>query len=86
METEKYYERYEKAVDLIRMQAHEKIQQELFLTATEFVVETRRISISAMQRVFRIGYNQAANLVEKLESEKIVSKPDVKGTRTVLIR
>ena len=53
--------------------------------AVEFVRETRRASVSAVQRKFRIGYNRAARLIEQMEVEGIVSKPGHNGAREVLV-
>jgi len=53
--------------------------------AVEFVRETRRASISAVLRKFRIGYNRAARLIEQMEAEGIVSKPGHNGAREVLV-
>ena len=42
------------------------------------------ISISYIQRQLRIGYNKAANLVERMEKEGIVSPPNSTGKREIL--
>ncbi len=52
--------------------------------AKAFVIETRRVSISSIQRKFRIGYNRAARIVEQLENNDIVSEPGHNGSREVL--
>ncbi|MDA9556023.1 DNA translocase FtsK 4TM domain-containing protein [Vibrio sp.] len=56
----------------------------LFDEVVEFVVESRKVSISSVQRRFRIGYNRAARIVEELESEGIVSSAGNNGSREVL--
>lgn len=53
--------------------------------AVAFVIETRRASVAAIQRKFRIGYNRAARIIEQMESDGIVSKPSYNGSRDVLI-
>ena len=85
MQTEKYRERYESAVDEINNKAHVDKNTELMSLAVEFVVESQRASISSLQRTFSIGYNHAANLMEQLEFKNVVSKPAHNGARTVLI-
>ncbi|MDC9621711.1 DNA translocase FtsK, partial [Xenorhabdus sp. XENO-7] len=56
----------------------------LFDQAVQFVTEKRRVSISGVQRQFRIGYNRAARIVEQMEAQQIVSTPGHNGNREVL--
>ncbi|ASF99564.1 cell division protein FtsK [Vibrio anguillarum] len=56
----------------------------LFDQVVEHVVETRRGSVSGVQRRFKIGYNRAARIVEQLEAQGIVSAPGHNGNREVL--
>ena len=44
----------------------------------------KKASISYVQRKLRIGYNRAANLIERMEREGVVSKQDHVGRREVL--
>ena len=57
---------------------------ELFDQAVAFVLESRKTSISALQRQLRIGYNRAANLVDALENAGILSPADINGSRRIL--
>jgi S-DNA-T family DNA segregation ATPase FtsK/SpoIIIE len=59
-------------------------QDELYDKAVAFVTESRRASISSVQRQLRIGYNRAARLVEEMEAAGIVSPPEHNGQREVL--
>jgi len=56
----------------------------LFDQAVAFVTESRKASVSGVQRRFRIGYNRAARLVETMEQIGIVSGPGHNGNREVL--
>ncbi|MBF7072853.1 DNA translocase FtsK 4TM domain-containing protein [Glaciecola sp. MH2013] len=52
--------------------------------AVAFITQTRRASVSSVQRKFRIGYNRAARLVEQMEQSGVVSAPGHNGNREVL--
>ncbi len=60
-------------------------EDELYDQAVAFVTEARRVSVSFVQRQFRIGYNRAANLVETMEREGVVSSAASNGAREVLV-
>ncbi|MCW8331656.1 DNA translocase FtsK 4TM domain-containing protein [Photobacterium sp. SDRW27] len=57
---------------------------QLFDQVAAFVAESRRGSVSGVQRKFKIGYNRAARIVEQLEAHGIVSAPGHNGNREVL--
>ncbi|MDV5169399.1 DNA translocase FtsK 4TM domain-containing protein [Photobacterium rosenbergii] len=57
---------------------------QLFDEVAAFVAESRRGSVSGVQRRFKIGYNRAARIVEQLEAHGIVSAPGHNGNREVL--
>lgn len=56
----------------------------LYDEAVQFVTETRRASISSVQRKFRVGYNRAARMVEAMEMAGVVSAAAHNGTREVI--
>ena len=56
----------------------------LYDRAVRIVTETRRASISGVQRHLRIGYNRAARLIEQMEADGVVSGPEHNGNRSVL--
>ncbi len=56
----------------------------LYDEAVWFVTESRRASISSVQRKFKIGYNRAARIVEDMERAGVVSSPESNGSREVL--
>lgn len=60
-------------------------QDPLYDEAVRIVIETRRASISLVQRRLRIGYNRAARLMEVMETAGIVSAMDTTGSREVLV-
>ena len=59
-------------------------KDEFYDQAVAFVIDSRRASISAVQRKFRIGYNRAARLIESMENAGIVSEMNSNGNREVL--
>tara|TARA_R110001592_G_scaffold159034_3_gene390263 strand:- start:137 stop:2683 length:2547 start_codon:yes stop_codon:yes gene_type:complete len=56
----------------------------LYDEAVNFVTEKRRVSISSVQRQFRIGYNRSARIVEQMEIQGVVSTAGNNGAREVL--
>ena len=56
----------------------------LYSDAVVFVIESRRPSISAIQRKLKIGYNRAARILEGMEQTGIVSAMNSNGAREVL--
>ena len=79
-----YIEEVIKSPELIENLEDSDGDDELYNQAVEFVVETRRASISSVQRKFRIGYNRAARLIETMEENGIVSPMNSNGSREVL--
>src|SRR6056300_1649492 len=58
---------------------------ELYDQAVALVAREKRASTSFIQRHFKIGYNRAATIIEKMEENNVVSKPGRAGKREVLI-
>jgi DNA segregation ATPase FtsK/SpoIIIE, S-DNA-T family len=56
----------------------------LYDEAVAFVTESRRASISAVQRKLKIGYNRAARMIEAMEAAGVVSEMGHNGAREVL--
>jgi S-DNA-T family DNA segregation ATPase FtsK/SpoIIIE len=56
----------------------------LYDQAVMFVTETRKASISSVQRKFKIGYNRAATMIEEMEAAGVVSGAESNGSRVVL--
>lgn len=56
----------------------------LYDEAVKFVTESRKASISAVQRKLRIGYNRAARLIETMEMAGVVSAMNSNGSREVM--
>ena len=56
----------------------------LYDEAVQFVTETRKASISSVQRRFKVGYNRAATMIEAMEAAGVVSSAESNGSRVVL--
>lgn len=60
-------------------------EDQLYRRAVQIVAESQKASTSYVQRQLRIGYNSAARLIERMEKEGKVGRPDHVGRREVLI-
>ena len=60
-------------------------EDNLYDEAVQFVLESRRASISSVQRQLRIGYNRAARLIEAMEAAGVVSAMGTNGSREILV-
>jgi len=63
----------------------EEEYDDLYDKAVDLVIKTRQASISMIQRRLRIGYNRAARMIEIMERDGVVSKPQGSKPREVLI-
>lgn len=59
-------------------------EDQQYRAAIQLVCESQKASTSWLQRQLRIGYNSAARLIERMEKDGIVSRPDHVGRREVL--
>lgn len=71
---------------LDKMALKESQNADLYAQAVEIVLSSERPSISYLQRQLGIGYNKSANLIEKMEAQGILSKPDSTGKRVILTK
>ena len=60
-------------------------EDDIYTQAVNIVRTERKASISYIQRCLRIGYNRAANLVEEMERNGILSEPNHSGKREILL-
>ncbi len=60
-------------------------QDPLYDQAVNIVIETRRASISGVQRRLKIGYNRAARMVESMEQAGLVGPLQSNGSREILV-
>lgn len=59
---------------------------ELFEQAVDIVAREGKASTSFLQRHLKIGYNRAADLIDKMEAEGMISAPNHVGKREVLVK
>jgi len=57
----------------------------LYDEAVAFIAKARRVSVSSVQRRFKIGYNRASRIVEAMEAAGVVSEMAQNGGREVLV-
>ncbi len=60
-------------------------EDQQYRSARQLVAESQKASTSWLQRQLRIGYNSAARLIERMEKDGLVSRPDHVGRREVLM-
>ena len=60
-------------------------EEQLYRRACQLVAESQKASTSWLQRQLRVGYNSAARLIERMEKDGLVSRPDHVGRREVLM-
>lgn len=65
-------------------EAEDSEMDDLYDQAVEFVTESRKASISSVQRRFKVGYNRAASMIEAMEMAGVVSPAEGSGSRQVL--
>jgi S-DNA-T family DNA segregation ATPase FtsK/SpoIIIE len=58
---------------------------DLYDKALAIVARDRKATVSYIQRRLEIGYNRSARLIERMEEEGVISKPNHKGLREVLL-
>jgi S-DNA-T family DNA segregation ATPase FtsK/SpoIIIE len=58
-------------------------EDQLYRRACQLVAESQKASTSWLQRQLRVGYNSAARLIERMEKDGLVSRPDHVGRREV---
>ena len=71
--------------DINGFKSNNNQQDELYDQAVALIAREGRASTSFIQRHFKIGYNRAATIIEKMEENNVVSKPGRAGKREVLI-
>jgi S-DNA-T family DNA segregation ATPase FtsK/SpoIIIE len=65
---------------------NEKPLDELYDEAKNIVLSEQKTSISYLQRRLQIGYNRSASLIEQLEQNGILSTPNAKGNRELILQ
>ncbi|QCB61426.1 DNA translocase FtsK [Wolbachia endosymbiont of Brugia malayi] len=60
-------------------------ENDLYKQAVAIIQRDQKVSTSYIQRQLRIGYNRAANIVERMEKEGIISAPNYLGKREILV-
>ncbi|NLW04876.1 MAG: hypothetical protein GX029_06595 [Pseudomonadaceae bacterium] len=63
---------------------HQVTQDKLYAAALEFVLESRRASVFALQRRFELDYDSAAYLIDRMEQAGLISPLQSNGQRRLL--
>jgi S-DNA-T family DNA segregation ATPase FtsK/SpoIIIE len=67
------------------MAGNSETGDDLYDKALAVVARDRKASTSYIQRRLGIGYNRAASLIERMEQDGVISSPNHKGFREVLL-
>jgi len=81
-----YIEDVTKEDATIQMSSNGEGGDELYDQAVAIVLRDKKASISYVQRQLKIGYNRAANLIERMENEGILSAANHTGKREILVQ
>lgn len=65
--------------------ANDDEADELYDEAKNIILSEQKTSISYLQRRLQIGYNRSARLIEQLENNGILSAPNAKGNRDIIV-
>jgi len=76
----------EEQADLLGEDGEADGEEALYKQAVGIVLRDRKASTSYLQRVLKLGYNRAANLIERMEREGIVTPATATGKREILAR
>jgi S-DNA-T family DNA segregation ATPase FtsK/SpoIIIE len=72
-------------IDKVSAGSADAEQDPLYDQAVQVVMDTRKASISGVQRRLKIGYNRAARMVESMEAAGLVGPLQPNGTREILV-
>ena len=72
-------------IDMPEIDGGDAEQDPLYDQAVQIVMETRKASISGVQRRLKIGYNRAARMVESMEQAGLVGPLQPNGSREILV-
>ena len=72
-------------IDMPEVDGADAEQDPLYDQAVQVVMETRKASISGVQRRLKIGYNRAARMVESMEEAGLVGPLQPNGSREILV-
>jgi S-DNA-T family DNA segregation ATPase FtsK/SpoIIIE len=72
-------------IDMSDIDGADAEQDALYDQAVQIVLDTRKASISGVQRRLKIGYNRAARMVESMEAAGLVGPLQSNGAREILV-
>jgi len=72
--------------DFLDSKSNDPEQDEFYDLAVSFVIEKGKVSVSSIQRQFKIGYNRASRIVEAMENAGLVGPMQTNGSRELLVK
>ena len=70
--------------DELQQMALDEYRDEIYKDVLEYLEEVDDVSISLLQRKFRIGYNRSARIIDMLEAEGLISSSGNGKARSVI--
>jgi S-DNA-T family DNA segregation ATPase FtsK/SpoIIIE len=67
------------------MKSSDSMRDEHFVEAGKYIIEKNKASIGLLQRVFKIGFNRAARIMDQLAEAGVVSEESSTRARQVLM-
>lgn len=63
-----------------------QLDRQQYKEAVKIVMDAKQASVSLLQRRMRVGYSQAARLIDQMEEDKVISPYNGNNPRKILVK